>query len=330
MANTHERRSALAIGVTVFLVVGAAAAFLALRDADLWEAFIEDYRSNWDVRPAWLVLALAAGTAALSVSAATWGAFARSTGGLGKMGVISAAAAWMGSNLGRYLPGKVWQLAGLAAYVRARGDSGALALTTVLSFQALSLATGAAIALLTLGGIAFSSYGWLPLAGAAVLVGAAVSPALMHRVLGLARRIMREASSQSAEVPRYRPSSLFLVALGSAGAWMLHGLGFWLLLLGIVPGLGVSLATATGLYAAAYIAGYLVLIAPAGVVAREGALTGLLSLISSIALGSAAVLAFAARLWATAAEMCAFASLALAARLTRGRPAPVPNSRPIA
>ena len=58
---------------------------------------------------------------------------------------------WVVTNFGRYIPGKVWQLGGLTAYMKARGESGAAALVSAVAFQVVALVTGTAIAAATVG-----------------------------------------------------------------------------------------------------------------------------------------------------------------------------------
>ena len=106
-----------------FLLVALAAVASALSGS--WGAWLEMAGSEgakWRVRPLWLTGAVASGTAALWISGATWGSMFRATGGRTRL--PEAAAVWLGSNLGRYLPGKIWQVTGLVGYVRAHGDSG--------------------------------------------------------------------------------------------------------------------------------------------------------------------------------------------------------------
>ena len=63
----------------------------------------------------------------------------------------------------------------------------------------------------------------------------------------------------------------------------------------------------TGVFAASYIVGYLVLVAPGGLVVREGAMTALLVEAGGLAVGVAAPVAIIARLWVVATELGALA-----------------------
>jgi hypothetical protein len=85
--------------------------------------------------------------------------------------------------------------------------------------------------------------------------------------------------------------------------WVLLGLAFSLFVTAFVPeALGHSRQIA-GAIAASYLAGYLVLLAPAGIGVREGAMTGLLTAIPAIPLSAAVVISVTSRIWFTIAEL---------------------------
>jgi len=239
---------------------------------------------------------------ALLATGRIWAALFRPAGGL--TGPREATAAWLGSNLGRYLPGKIWQLTSLAAYVRSRGDSGATAFAISLALQAIMLATGAAVAVAALGTGAFGgASAWtLGLAGIAIL--AALNPAILRHLTRLGGRLMREETT-SAGAP-LGPRDLVLAGVGGLLVWGLYGVGFWALLEGLVAENTVTLYEAGGIFAAGYIVGYVVLFAPGGIIVREGAIAALLGAVAGIPIGPAAAVALAARLWTTTAELLAF------------------------
>jgi len=61
--------------------------------------------------------------------------------------------------------------------------------------------------------------------------------------------------------------------------------------------------TMAGIYSAAYVAGYVVLFAPGGLVVREGAMAALLAATAGVPVSVGAAVAILARLWATASEL---------------------------
>lgn len=258
----------------------------------------------------WLAFSIVCAAAGWLVSGLVWASLFRAAGG--GLGLREAANAWLGSNLGRYLPGKIWQVTGLAGYVRARGDSGALVLATLLPFQTVFLALGGAIAVAIIGPAPFFGAGPWALIAAILAVGLALTPRVLSAAVRCGRRLMRETTPMD-EVSIDR-AALLRTVVGTAVVWVLHGTGFWALLEGLVAGQSVGPFTAFAVFAAAYIIGYLAFIAPGGLIVREGAMATLLSATSVIPLGPAATLALAARLWATIGELTAV-GIALAVEL---------------
>jgi len=255
---------------------------------------------GWRLRPGWLAGALGVGVASLFLMAAVWVALFRALGG--RCGGTEGARVWMTTNLGRYIPGKVWQLSGLAVYMRDRRGAGAIALAAAAAFQVLVLGTGAAVAAVTLGTRALGPGSLLP--GGLVLLlalGLTLRPGLVSRLAtGLARRMGESAPDA---VPGR--GSLWGAGLGLVVAWLGNGLGLWMLWRGAGGPAAPGPWTLSGVFAAAYVAGYVVLFAPGGLVVREGALAGLLGAVAGVPLGVGAAVAVLARIWTTVAELLA-------------------------
>ena len=204
---------------------------------------------------------------------------------------------FMISNLGRYVPGKVWSIAGMAVLAKGKGVPVAISATSAAVMQGVGLLAAGAIGLGAFAG----GPGPLPrwgLAGAAgvvaVLLLLLAVPPLFRRAVALWFRLVRTsapANLNAAMVLRW--------LLQITAAWVVVGASFWL----FAASLGVELSPvhAGSAFAAAYVAGYLMLFAPAGLGVREGFLVVFLA----PALGSApaTVLAIAARLWMTAADV---------------------------
>lgn len=293
----------VALGTAVFLLAALTAVGLALSGSwAAWGDFETAGMSRWRVRPFWLTVAVACEVVALCASGAVWAAMFRAAGG--SAGMPEAAAAWLGSNLGRYLPGKIWQVAGLVTYIRGRGDSGATAFATLIAFQAAIVVTGVAVALVALGAGAFEVVGRWPLIAGGIALAAALTPPVLRSVLGLGRRLLRETGERN-DV-ELDGKVLCSAVVGSLLIWALHGLGFLALLEGLVLDNTVGFAAALGVFAGSYVVGYLALVAPGGLVVREGMLVALLAAAAAIPAGPAAALALAARLWTTGAELVSF------------------------
>ncbi len=329
--ETTSRRSGVAapraatLAAAAFLLAALVAVGLALSGSwGEWPAIQAAAGHGWRIRPLYLATALVCAATALLCSGAVWGALFRAGGG--EMDRREAVAAWIGSNLGRYLPGKVWQVAGLVGYVRSRGGPGAAALSALLVSQASLLSVAAAASLATLGAAAFAGMGpWAAVLGV-LGVAAAFAPPVLRAAVRLGARLLREPAGSAAISASYGLRTSGRTAAASLLVWCLHGLGFWFLIKGLVAEIPVGPSEAAGVYAAAYLAGYLALIAPGGIVVREGAIVTLLGLVASVPPGPAAALALAARIWSTCAEVAAFGAAAAVAGLAARRPGGCPGA----
>lgn len=178
------------------------------------------------------------------------------------------------SQLGKYVPGKLWPILvqmrlGQAYQVPVRA-SGAAALVFLLMVVGSGLVVAVPL-LPLLGGRAWSGYWWTSL----VLVPAVVValPPVLNRLIGWGLRLTRRD-------PLPQPMSSRGIAI-SAGwsvlAWFGYGCHVWILArdLGAAGTLTLYL-TCTGAFAAAFCAGFLVPVAPAGTGAREAAMILLL------------------------------------------------------
>jgi hypothetical protein len=94
-------------------------------------------------------------------------------------------------------------------------------------------------------------------------------------------------------------------AVGLVGAWLVNGVGLWCVWRGAGGSVEPGVLTMSGVFAAAYVAGYLVLIAPGGLVVREGTMAGLLAVTAGVPVSVGAAVAVLARLWAVATELLA-------------------------
>lgn len=292
------------LGAMLFLVV--ALAFVVLLLARQWtslEDVLDGLRDfEWSIRPGWLAAALVLATLDLVWMGSVWTRLFRRTGG--SVPWWTGVRVWVLTNFGRYIPGKVWQLGGLAVYMRSRGASGAAALVSAVAFQIVALVTGFAVAVASVG-LRWVAGGGSALA-AAVLLAGALALGLHPAVLGLAARRLGRWLGESEVAVRLRAADIAGAALGMLVAWGVYGLGMFCMLRGLgVTWRGEDLGLLTGIFAASYVIGYAALIAPGGLVVREGAMAGLLAELGGLPVGVAGLTAVAARLWMVAAELLA-------------------------
>jgi uncharacterized membrane protein YbhN (UPF0104 family) len=292
--------------LSAFLFLGLALVFVGLLLRGQWTS-LEDATASlrdfeWNLRPAWLLVALAVAVADLLLMGTVWGRLFRRNGGT--IAWWQGVRAWVITNLGRYIPGKIWQLGGLAVYMRDRGDSGAAALVAAAAFQVVVLTTGSVVAVATVGvRIAPGTGGQV--AGAVALL-AMLAIGLHPAVLRFATRRLGGLLGELDVPVRLRAVDVGGAAAVMTGTWILYGVGFRCLMNGLgVAGQSADVFTLTGIFAASYVVGYSALVAPGGLVVREGAMTGLLVQFAGLSVGVAAAVAIAARVWAVLAELVA-------------------------
>jgi hypothetical protein len=268
----------------------------------------EDAMSVGDVAPdlsvGLFVLSVLALLAAFLFAARLWGRMVAELGA-SDPGFVVSARIFLASNLGRYLPGKVWQMAGLAVLARRVGVPGSVAAAAGVLGQMFALIAAGVFAL----PIVFDAVGpgragpvMIGAIVAAVIVGAS-SPRVLEGALGFlfrAARVPQDVAPRIGKLFGPRWVALYLVS------WTVYGAAFHLFVrsLGIEAGPVVTVAS----FAGAYLLGYLAFFAPAGIGVREGFLIAFLR----PDLGAAALgVAVLARVWMTAVELLPAGGLAL-------------------
>jgi hypothetical protein len=255
------------------------------------------------VRPGWLLV----GASALPVLAAyailveTWRSTLRAwSSGLS---FLQAARITFVSNLGKYLPGKVWQIAAMGVMAKQQGVSPVAATSSSLLVNAANVLSGFALVLVTGARVLDLSArsGRAIAVGlvAAAALGLAALPLVVPRLAALAAR----ATGRSFGVPTVPPRAIAVATAGTAAAWVLYGVGFrWfaLAMLGAAPG---SAAAWIAAYTVSYLVGYLAVFAPGGIGVRETMLVASLAGLGLTTQAEAWVVAVASRLWLTVLEV---------------------------
>jgi hypothetical protein len=213
---------------------------------------------------------------------------------------LRAARIWFVSNLARFIPGMVWQLAGLAAMARAAGISAAATTGGSLLQQIVLLLTGLVVTALwapaLLGQWATPGV-MIAVAIAGLLVFVGGLPAALPRAGQLLGRLLRRPVSW----PAPSRASLALYVFSMCIPWVAYGVSFWLFGRGLLGPRAPEFALAVGSFVASYVAGLIVVFAPGGLVVREAALVATLG--PAIGGGPALVLALASRLWLLVVEL---------------------------
>lgn len=268
---------------------------------------------EWQLRPGWLVLSLILIWLMYVLLIFAWRNMLSGWGQ--RLDGWSAARIWILSSLGKYVPGKVWAVAGMALLSQRAGVAPWAATGSAVVMQVLAIGTGAAVAGLAGAHILESAQQGartglvLLVAGSIISVGLLLWPPFL-------RRLLRLAAPQALGERQPPVRGIVVGIVTNILAWLGYGLALWLLARGLLPTSGLGLRLAIAGFTASYLAGFLALFAPGGIGVREGLF--ILMLQEPLGVGAATSLALASRLLLTVAELgAAVPFLALGRRQAR-------------
>ncbi|HJU65205.1 MAG TPA: lysylphosphatidylglycerol synthase domain-containing protein [Gemmatimonadaceae bacterium] len=225
-------------------------------------------------------------------------AWRRTVAGLGgSIGYLDAATIWFISNLGKYVPGKVWQLGSLALLARERGVPPMAAAGAALVVTMINTVAGFGVVALT--GVTVLDLPVLAVI-AIVVIGALLmlSPHIVPRLASVLARVIGR------DIPVRAPTagSLWYAAAASTASWLLYGIAFYLLALGVGIQPAGAPAAYVAVFAGSYLLGFLAIFAPGGVGVREVVMAAALTKVG-MPQGPAILLVLASRLWLTLLEL---------------------------
>jgi len=270
--------------------------FVARTFIDRWEEF-RTYPLDLQVNPGLLVLAALVVWSGYAALIAGWRGVLR--GWNETLAPWQAGRIWALSSLGKYIPGKIWAVAGMVVMAQRAGVRPVAAAGSALVMQLLAMGTGAAVVALT-GVLALASDGWLRVGLIAVLV-ASVAGTLVLLHPGWLNRILARLPGGVDQVATPTPLSILGGAAANVLAWVAYGVAVWLLARALIPEVSFPLLTTIGAFAASYIVGFLVLLVPGGLGVREGVFV--LMLQGVVGLAPATAIALASRLLFTLTEV---------------------------
>lgn len=210
-----------------------------------------------------------------------------------------AMAAWFYSQLGKYVPGKVFLYLGrLHFYVREGRPAGPVTLAFGVEFVgnlAASFFT-VIVAGFTLDVPGFVQYRWLLAVALGVLV-VGLHPRLLEWAIGRAARLFRRSPFP---VTLTYPQLLRYLGFYVLN-WLLFGVALYVIIRSFYPLDFSSILYLTGAFALSSMIGILAVFAPSGLGVREGILALFLNQVMPTAV--ALVVAVASRLWLTIVEL---------------------------
>ncbi|HEV8149071.1 MAG TPA: lysylphosphatidylglycerol synthase transmembrane domain-containing protein [Gemmatimonadales bacterium] len=293
------------------LVLGFVARFL-IRN---W-ATIRAEPVAWRLAPGWILASLATILVTYALLSESW---RRMLQGFGpRLRWIDAARIWVLSSMGKYLPGKVWAIAGMAVLAQRRGVPAWSATGSAILLQVVSIGTGALLVGLT-GMASLEAHRPGSRIALVVIMLGSVAALLLVSWAPLTRRLLaRLAIAPETRATPSAPALGFGLAANLA-AWILYGCALWLLARGILPAAELPLPEAVGAFAGSYIAGLLFLLAPGGLGVREGVFMWMLQ--DRLGPANALALAAVSRLGMTVADVLAALPFVLTRRGAAGETA---------
>ena len=279
-------------------VLGAALVWLAGRSLlHNWND-LQAQQMTWAIRPAWLFAAFLVMLGSYALQIEVW---RRVVAALGfRLRWAQAARVCTVSNLGKYVPGKVWAIAGAALLAQREGVAAGAAVAAAVLLQGLALASGVAVSAFLapdlLGGLA-------PALRASIwVVGAlAVAGSFALSIAPLRSAVQRLLPARVPPLPALSPTVLAGALAANGLVWGATGLSFIWLTRGLLDGVAIPWGLATAVFTLAYIAGLIAVFAPGGIFVRESLVVLLLT--GTVGPKIALALALASRVLLTCTEL---------------------------
>ena len=286
--------------VVQLLLLVATLAFATREISTQWgdlRAIAHDAVLQWG----WIMLSAAMVLAVHAMLIQTWRILLAGWGSDLRFG--AAVRIWTISNLGKYLPGKVWSIGALGMLAQREGVSGVSAAGAALLNALLNLGAGFGIVAIAAASELYRVAPWIRNAAVAFTVLFVVGTALLPRLLPpllLKLSIWRGLPP----IERHLPSrTLWLVTALHALSWVGYGLAFMAFAKGVTPHVAGAPPMFIAVYTASYLFGYLMLFAPGGIGVREGAMVWLLVTFGLTLQADALFLSLASRVWLTVVEV---------------------------
>ncbi len=214
---------------------------------------------------------------------------------------------WFYANLGKYLPGKVWQFLGMIYMLEKEGVPRRSSFSTGVMAQSFSVISGMFISVIFLGadlyhrffsrkpalmtGLVILSLGTLMLL---------CYPKVLERILNLGLGIIKKEKITL----DIKGKDVIIYLLSYSLSWLLFGLAFLIFVKSMTQADFKMYLTLTGAYAFSLNIGFLAIFTPGGIGVREGVLVFLLS--SFFPLPVSTLISLLSRLWMTVGEVVCF------------------------
>lgn len=280
----------------VFAALALAAIALAAREIVVqWRAF---HASGARLEMRWPLILLSSALVfvAYGILVETWRRTVRAWGS--QIGWSDAARIWFISNLGRYIPGKIWQIGAMGLMAQRAGVSPLAATGSAIVINLVNLLAGFGLVAVT--GAEFFEQRSVAIAFALALsIALLLAPRFLPLMGALAGRVLR----RDLVIPRLPDSAVWIATIGCLAAWVVYGVAFRVMVAGVIGSAPGKTSSYVAAFTGSYLLGYIAVFAPGGLGVREGALVTALGRLSLAQAGGAGVIALVSRLWLTVLEV---------------------------
>ena len=256
----NAKKLALFSKICLFALAGLGL-FFVWKNGSSWMEEVSRY--SWHLNACQLILSAILLTLSLGLTPSGWVVICRSMGS--NVPTTELFAAWYSSQLGRYIPGKIWLFAGRAGFLKARGMKlGRAGATTAYEL----FFTVASIGLIVIVLVLVSPDVFLHSGGRAAAVAAASAILLLPLLHPVQKYLCRKKGIDHEELPSLKTAALAVIIYSIL--WLVRGLSLFLLLCG--SGLtGLSFIQSLAAAPLSWLAGYVVFFVPGGIGVREAA-----------------------------------------------------------
>ncbi len=264
---------------------------------------IKEY--NWDFNYPLLLSSFVLAGLSYSILAWVWKNILKQSGYV--LSYSKMFKIWFISNLGRYIPGKVWQFLGMLYLLEKEKVPKSKSFSVAVLAQALSCMAGILVM------VAFLRYDFyqnllsqsflfvfvliLFIAGVIILI---FYPQVLQGVINWGLGLLKKEKISL----NYKPKNLLFYLLSYIGCWLLFGFCFLVFIKSIFPAPFNIYFGLTGAFSGSVTIGFLAFFTPGGIGVREGVLVALLSFYFPAPV--ATLIALLSRLWITLVEVLLF------------------------
>lgn len=249
------------ISKSALFILAVVAGIVVWKNGGGWLEEVNKY--SWDINIGELGLSAALLAISLCLTPSGWVLISKAMGARISTGELFAA--WYTSQLGRYIPGKIWLFAGRAGFLKARGMKMGRAAATVayeLFFSVASIGLLVMIIAVTTPEV-FNHTG-----GKTAAIAASSALLLLPLLHPVQNFLCKKKGINPGELPSMKIS--VAITLIYALLWLVRGLALYLLLKG--TGLkNLQLSHSIAAAPLSWLAGYIVFFVPGGIGVREAA-----------------------------------------------------------